>query len=52
MLFNWHAEHLGGIKFIFNDEAKYGEFKKIWDNYHVVLRETKLVDATVIELKN
>ena len=52
MLFNRHAEHLGCMKFIFNDEAKYGEFKKIWDNYHVVLRETKLVDATVIELKN
>ena len=51
MLFNWHVEHLGGIKFIFNDEAKYVEFKKIWDNYHVVLRETKSVDTTVIELK-
>lgn len=45
-------EFLQVMKFIFNDEAKYGEFKKIWDNYHVVLRETKLVDATVIELKN
>jgi len=45
-------EFLQVMKFIFNDEAKYGEFEKIWDNYHVVLRETKLVDATVIELKN
>ena len=45
-------EFLQVMKFIFNDEAKYGEFEKIWDNYHVVLRETKLVDTTVIELKN
>ena len=45
-------EFLQVIKFIFNDEAKYTEFDKIWTNYSVVLRETKLVDTTVIELKN
>ena len=44
-------EFLQVMKFIFNDEAKYGEFKKIWTNYSVVLRETKSVDTTVIELK-
>ena len=44
-------EFLQVMKFIFNDEAKYGEFEKIWTNYSVVLRETKLVDTTVIELK-
>jgi len=44
-------EFLQVMKFIFNDETKYGEFKKIWTNYSVVLRETKLVDTTVIELK-
>ena len=44
-------EFLQVMKFIFNDEAKYGEFDEIWTNYSVVLRETKLVDATVIELK-
>lgn len=45
-------EFLQVMKFIFNDEAKYGEFEKIWDNYSVVLREMKIGDATVIELKN
>ena len=45
-------EFLQVMKFIFNDEVKYTEFEKIWMNYSVVLRETKLVDATVIELKN
>ena len=45
-------EFLQVMKFIFNDEAKYTEFDKIWTNYSVVLRETKLVDTTVIELKN
>ena len=44
-------EFLQVMKFIFNDEAKYGDFEKIWTNYSVVLRETKLVDTTVIELK-
>ena len=45
-------EFLQVMKFIFNDEVKYSEFDEIWTNYSVVLRETKLVDATVIELKN
>lgn len=45
-------EFLQVMKFIFNDEAKYSEFDEIWTNYSVVLRETKSVDTTVIELKN
>ena len=45
-------EFLQVMKFIFNDEEKYTEFDEIWKNYSVVLRETKLVDTTVIELKN
>jgi len=45
-------EFLQVMKFIFNDEVKYTEFEKIWTNYSVVLRETKSVDTTVIELKN
>ena len=45
-------EFLQVMKFIFNDEAKYTKFDEIWTNYSVVLRETKSVDTTVIELKN
>ncbi len=47
-----YEEFFQVMKFIFNDEAKYTEFDEIWKNYSVVLRETKLVDTTVIELKN
>lgn len=44
-------EFLQVMKFIFNDDTKYGEFDEIWTNYSVVLRETKSIDTTVIELK-
>lgn len=47
-----YEEFFQVMKFIFNDEAKYTKFDEIWTNYSVVLREAKIVDTTVIKLKN
>lgn len=40
------------IKFLFNNEKKFFEFRGIWSNYSIMLRELKEGNTAVINVKN
>ena len=47
----YYEEFLQVIKFLCNDDTKMGNFKEIWSNYSVALREVIQGDTAVLSLK-
>lgn len=46
-----YAEFFKVMDFLFDDEDKYTDFKEVWKNYSVALRELKPGDDTIIHKK-
>jgi len=46
-----YCEFFDVMKFLFNSDKKFAEFKRIWSNYSVMLNELKEGDTAILQLK-
>lgn len=47
-----YNEFFAVMKFLFNNDKRFSDFKKIWSNYSVMLNELKEGDTAILHIKN